>query len=372
MWKIPLSDLNFDEAEERAVIDVLRSKWLTMGDVTKRFEGAFAELIGVKHAIAVSNCTAALQLAYRALGVGRGDEVILPSLTFVATANAAVVEGGSVVLADVRSEQDLTISPEDVAARVTPRTKVITVVHYAGYPCDMAPILETARSRGLAVVEDCAHSPGASYGGVMTGAIGDVGCFSFFSNKNMTTGEGGMLTTNRDDLAAKLRLLRSHGMTTLTLDRHRGHSFSYDVVEPGFNVRLTELHAALGLVQLGKLPAANARRREIVMRYRAGLAGSDRVTVPFSDREGVWHILPVLLRPGADRDAFMTRMREAGIQTSIHYPPIHGFTAYRGVVATDGLSITDAVARRLVTLPLHPGLPDADVDTVVSRVRELA
>lgn len=374
MWKIPLSDLNFDEAEERAVLEVIRSKWLTMGDVTGRFEKAFAEMVGVKHALAVANCTAALQLAYRAVGVGRGDEIVLPSLTFVATANAAVVEGATPVFADIVGEEDLTVSPSDVAARITSKTRAVTVVHYAGYACDMSPILEAARKVGAAVIEDCAHSPGATHEGRMTGSLGTVGCFSFFSNKNMTTGEGGMLTTDDDALAAKMRLLRSHGMTTLTLDRHRGHSFSYDVVEAGYNMRLDEIHSALGLVQLGKLPAANAKRRELVLRYREGFAGARRVGVPFAHREGAYHIMPILLAEGTDRNAFMTGMREAGIQTSIHYPPIHGFTHYRAVVpeASKSLPWTERVAGRIVTLPLHPGLSLHDVDTVVAKVLELS
>src|SRR5947209_5225408 len=183
MWKIPLSDMDFDEREVEAVAEVVRSKWLTMGEVTGRFERAFAAYLGVRHAIAVTNCTAALQLAYHVLGAQPGADVIMPSLTFVATANAAVVEGGEPVFADIAGENDLTISPEDVARKITPRTRVITVVHYGGYPCEMDAILAIAREHGCAVVEDCAHSPGATYRGRATGTNGDLGCFSFFSNK---------------------------------------------------------------------------------------------------------------------------------------------------------------------------------------------
>ena len=379
MWKIPLSDIDFDGREVEAVTAVLNSKWLTMGEVTLKFERAFAELVGVPHAFAVTNCTAALQLAYRAVGVGPGDEVIMPSLTFVATANAAVVEGGVPVFADVIGENDLTLLPEDVLRKITPRTKAITVVHYAGYPCAIGAIMRIAEEHGLAVVEDCAHSPGASSEGRQTGAIGDVGCFSFFSNKNMTTGEGGMLTTRRDDLAERIRLLRSHGMTTLTLDRHKGHSFTYDVVDAGYNFRIDEVRSALGLVQLSKLEAANRRRAEIVRLYRSLLAESSDdagggLRLPFAGREegAAFHIMPALLDAGVNREAFMAEMRRAGVQTSIHYPPVHGFSYYRersGDYLPD-LPVTESVGRRLVTLPLYPGMSDEQVQEVADAVRQ--
>ncbi len=372
MWKIPLSDIAIGEEEIEAVSDVLRSGWLTMGEVTQRFERAFADFIGVRHAFAVTNCTAALQLAYRALAVGVGAEVIMPSLTFVATANAAAVEGATPVFADVASENDLTISPQDIEAKITPRTKAIAVVHYAGYPCAMDEILALARRHGLAVVEDCAHSPGAVYEGRKTGAIGDVGCFSFFSNKNMTTGEGGMLTTDRDDVAEKIRLLRSHGMTTLTLERHKGHAFSYDVVEPGYNFRIDEMRSALGLVQLGKLEESNVRRRVVDEMYRAELDGSAcGLALPFAAKsEGsVHHIMPALLSEGRDRASFMAAMREAGVQTSIHYPPVHQFGCYLKVGKTECLPVTDAIQERIVTLPMFPGMSREQVQYVGRAVR---
>lgn len=371
MWKIPLSDISLDDAEIEAVTNVLRSKWLTMGEVTQQFERAFADFVGVKHAFAVTNCTAALQLAYRVVGVGRGDEFILPSLTFVATANAGVVEGAVPVFADVCGENDLLISPDDIAAKITPRTKAITVVHYAGYPCAMDAILQIARQHNLAVVEDCAHSPGALFNGVPTGAIGDVGCFSFFSNKNMTTGEGGMLTTNRDDLAEEIRLLRSHGMTTLTLERHKGHSFSYDVVEAGYNFRIDEMRSALGLVQLGKLAASNERRAQVAAWYRGAFADGSEMKLPFAGREtgSVHHIMPSLLPSGCDRKAFMSAMRERGVQTSIHYPPIHRFAAYCDLLPKPHLPVTEALEERLVTLPLYPTMSQDDVNYVAQSAR---
>ena len=246
----------------------------------------------------------------------------MPSLTFVASANTAVALGGVPVFVDVESAEELNLSARDLARKITPRTRAISLVHYAGYPCDMAAILEVARAHRLPVVEDCAHAPGAKTPSVRS-ALGDVGCFSFFSNKNMTTGEGGMLTTDRDDLADRIRLLRSHGMTTLTLDRHLGHAFTYDVIEPGYNCRIDEMRAALGLAQLARLPENQLRRAERTFAYRKALGSAPGVTIPFAGRQtGAFHIFPVLLdNPGA-RPAFMTAMREAGIQTSIHYPRI--------------------------------------------------
>ena len=240
-WRIPLSDINFGPEEEQAVLEVIRSRWLTMGAVTQGFEQELAEYAGVKHAIAVTNATAALHLACVAAGLGPGDEAILPSLTFVATANAVRYTGARPVFADVEGVDSLNISPAAIEARITPRTRAILVVHYGGYACDMPAILEIARRHDLAVIEDAAHAIGSRLDGRMLGTWGAIGCYSFFSNKNMTTGEGGMLVTDDDGLAEKLRVLRSHGMTSLTWDRHKGHAWSYDVVDLGYNYRIDEV-----------------------------------------------------------------------------------------------------------------------------------
>ena len=381
---IPLFDLEIGTAEIEAVTGVLRSKWLTMGEMTGEFESAFSAYLGTPHCLAVSNGTAALHLALQALGIGPGDEVICPSLTFVATANAILYTGATPVFADIVGLDDLNMSPESIEACITKRTRAVLVVHYAGFTGDMAAILDLARRYDLKVVEDAAHAPGAAYawpaesGAAQrlqkAGTIGDAGCFSFFSNKNLAVGEGGMVVTPHDSVADKIRLMRSHGMTTLTLDRHKGHSFSYDVVELGYNYRIDEIRSALGIAQLQRLDAGNRRRRSIDRTYRDLLGDVPGLEIPFGAHRSMasHHILPVLLPEGADRAAFMTRMRhDMGIQTSIHYPPIHRFEHYRHLFDRDdtGLEKTMAACAREVTLPLYPGLTDAQVVHVASSVK---
>jgi dTDP-4-amino-4,6-dideoxygalactose transaminase len=300
-----------------------------------------------------------------------GDEVILPSLTFVATANAVRYTGASPIFADIQGETDLNISPVAIEAKITPQTRAIIVVHYGGYPCDMQRILEIADRHHLVVIEDAAHAPGSALDGRGLGSWGRVGCFSFFSNKNMTTGEGGMLTTNHSDVAQRLRLMRSHGMTTLTWDRHKGHAFSYDVVGLGYNYRIDEIRAAIGRCQLARLPGSNHRRRELSRTYWQRLnRETPEILTPFSQHAGVSasHLMPVLLPPGADRKIFMEEMKALGIQTSIHYPPIHTFTDFRSLAgfAVKELSLTENVAEREVTLPLFGSMTDAQVDQVVA------
>lgn len=375
MWKVPLFDTAFDEKEVEAAQRVIRSGWLTMGEVTQGFERRFAEFLSVKHAIAVSSCTAALHLANRALGIGQGDEVICPSLTFVAAANSIVYTGARPVFADIESLDNFSISLQDTEAKITQRTKAIQVVHYAGYPCNMDGIMDIAEGYRLRVIEDCAHAPAAEYKGRKCGGIGDIGCFSFFSNKNMTTGEGGMVTTNDDELAERLRLMPSHGMTSLTLDRHKGHAYSYDVIELGYNFRLDEIRSAIGLVQLEKLNDNNRRRQQIETWYRERLSSIPKIRVPYLNRVGIptHHIFPLLLDGNVSRDEFMSGMRERGIQTSIHYPPIHLFEFYRRTFGFEKghLPITEEVAGREVTLPLYPSMRGADVEYVCDSVAEL-
>jgi dTDP-4-amino-4,6-dideoxygalactose transaminase len=320
--------------------------------------------------LAVSNATVALHLACLAVGVGPGDEVIAPALTFVASTNAVLYTGAEVRFADINGPQDLNISPEEIEQQITARTKAILVVHYGGYPCQMEAIRAIADRHGLALIEDAAHAPGSSLKGIPLGAWGDVACFSFFSNKNMATGEGGMIVTNRDDLAERIGLLRSHGMTSLTWDRHKGHAYSYDVVDLGYNYRLDEIRSALGLAQLNKLLANNTRRRQLTQNYWQSLEDTP-LGLPFRETAGVssCHIMPVLLPEGVERKAFIDHLRADGIQTSIHYPPVHTFTYYRKRFPEVSLPKTERAADREVTLPLYPGMNAETMDLVVTAVR---
>ena len=373
-WRVPLFDPDLGQPEVDALTQVIRSKWLTMGELTEQFEKRFAGFVGCKHAVAVNSCTAGLHLALAAAGIGPGDEVICPALTFVATANAIRYTGARPVFADVASLEAWNVSRDTLDAVATPATKAVIVMHYGGYPCDMAAIGTWARERKILVVEDAAHAPGARTDGRAIGNWGDFGCFSFFSNKNLTTGEGGMVTTNRDDCLGRLRRLRSHGMTTLTLDRYRGHAYSYDVTDFGYNYRMSELNAALGLVQLQALAERNAQRRQLAERYRSNLAAVSELMLPFSLARGesACHLMPVLLPRGCDRARTMDRLKQAGIQTSIHYRPIDTFTAYQaaGLGPCADLPLTHEIGARELTLPLYPGLPESEVDYVCEKVAE--
>lgn len=368
-WDIPLADLTFDQHEMDAVAEILRSGWLTMGAATQQFEANFSEYNNVPHSIAVSSCTAALHLACIAADLGPGDEVILPALTFVATANAVRYTGATPVFADIHSLEDLTISPESIREKITPRTKAIIVMHYAGYPCNMAEIQQIAEEHNLLVIEDAAHAVGAELDGKMMGTLGDIGCYSFFSNKNLVTGEGGMMVTHDEEIAQRLSRLRSHGMSSLTWDRHKGHAFSYDVVDLGYNYRLDEIRSALGISQLQKLDTNNQARRSLVRYYQAQLAEKcPEFSVPFTKHRGTTaaHIMPVLVPDRTDRQTVMEHLKANRIQTSIHYPPITSFSNYQQLFdKRPVLPITDYAAQKELTLPLFPTMTEAQIDQVV-------
>ena len=368
-WRVPLSDIVVDDELAETVLAVVRSGWWSMGPQVEEFESEFASFCGAKHALAVANGTASLHLGLLTVGLAPGDEVIVPSLNFVAAANAIVHSGGTPVFCDIAGPDEPNADPADIEAAVGPRTKAILALHYGGFPCDMDAIAAIAERHGLAIVEDAAHAPGASFRGRMCGTLGSIGCFSFFANKNLPVGEGGIVVTDDDALAERMRLLRSHGMTTLTWDRHRGHASSYDVVTAGLNYRLDELRAAIGLVQLSRLPDENAARAKIAARYREALDGTRGLSMPFGHnderREPSHHLAVALLPETVDRDAVRSSLRDKGVQTSVHYPPIHLFTYYRETVAPRPLPQTEAVGESLLTLPLFGRMTDAQVDAVV-------
>lgn len=371
-WKITLADIVMAEEEIEAAVRVVRSGWLTMGPRTKEFEIALGRYHGAKHAIAVSSGTAALHLSCAALGLSAGDEVIMPALTFVATANAAVVCGAKPVFADIISLDEPTIDPAHVASLITDRTRAIVVVHYAGYGCRMKELLGIARSQGIAVIEDCAHAPGVLEGQRYLGTWGKVGCFSFFSNKNMTTGEGGMIVTDDDSLAERTRRLRSHGMTSGTWERHHDRPQDYDVVEPGWNYRIDEIRSAIGLAQFPKLAGINQRRMELTSLYRGLLQDVPHVCLPFRQYTGATaaHILPLLAENVEVRKVVVAALSAAGVQTSHHYPPVHLFKHYREKMGQrEGvLPKTELFAEREITLPLHNRMRDQDVEYITAAI----
>jgi dTDP-4-amino-4,6-dideoxygalactose transaminase len=369
-WIVPLSDVVGDDELVEAAADAVRSGWWSSGPRVAELEDRFAAYTGTQHALAVANGTAALHLALVALGIGPGDEVITPSLTFVAAANAVRLTGATPVFCDIGGPDDLNLDTADVESAITERTKAVLVLHYGGFPCDMDTVLELAARHGIAVVEDAAHGLGARIGDRSCGTLGAVGCFSFFANKNLPIGEGGMVVTDDPELADRLKLLRSHGMTTLTWDRHRGHASSYDVLTVGFNYRLDEIRAAMALVQLERLPALTRRRGALAERYVERLHGVAGIVVPFAgaDRAAAAHHLAVVVLPEhTDREQVRAALAQAGVQTSVHYPPVHRFTAYQGQ-STRELPRTESVADRLLTLPLYPTLSDAHLEHVVESV----
>ena len=362
-----VSEPSLDGEEMTAVVDAIASNWITMGGRVEAFERAFAEAHGVAGAAAVNSCTAGLHLALQAFDIGPGDEVLVPSLSFVATANCVLYCNATPVFVDTESLELPLLSCEDAAAKCTPRTRAVIVMHYAGYVVDREAWREFADSRGLILIEDSAHAVGAERGEI----FGDAAIFSFFGNKNMTTAEGGMVVAPDPEILRRVRQARGHGMTSSTMQRLRGgHAAAYDVTMLGNNYRMDELRAAIGLVQLKKLGGWNARRKALALEYERNLAAMcPEVSVPFRNRRNAsrpssHHIMPVLLPVHADRQAVIDRLRESGVQTSFHYPPIHTLSFYRDRHPSPRLPTTEEFATRELTLPLHPKMQHSQVEYV--------
>ncbi|HEX5619858.1 MAG TPA: DegT/DnrJ/EryC1/StrS family aminotransferase [Solirubrobacteraceae bacterium] len=353
-WKVPLADVAVPEEDIAIVADVYRSGWLSMGPRTAEFEHALADYTGARHALATANGTAALHLICLAAGFGPGDEVIVPSLTFVASVNAIAYTGATPVFVDIAGLETPWPSAAAVEAAITPRTRGVMTVAYGGHPGEIAAIRELAERRGLTLLEDAAHAIGVRHEGRHVGTFGAAGAFSFFSNKNLAIGEGGAVVTDDEELAERMRLLRSHGMTTLTWDRHRGHASTYDVVALGFNYRIDEPRAALATARLARLDAENERRAALVRRYRERLPDGVVATAP-----GGLHIFTVVV--DGDRDAMREGMAQRGVQTSVHYPPAHRFSIYAG----EALPVTEAYANSTLTLPLFADMTEAQQDLVI-------
>ena len=359
---IAVAEPQLGREEKDALNDVIDSGWITMGSQVRSFERKFADMHGVADAVAVSSCTAGLHLALQAIGISEGDEVLVPALSFVATANAVLYTGATPVFVDIESLDVPIMSASDAAAKCTARTRAVIIMHYGGYMADCDVWRDFADARGLYLIEDSAHAVGSSKKGI----FGDLAVFSFFGNKNMTTAEGGMVVALDPSVLALTRQARGHGMTTGTMERLHGGMITYDVTMLGFNYRMDELRGAVGLVQLRHLDEWNEKRRIASQTYRVLLAECcPDVLVPFqSSRLSTHHIMPVLLPRDVDRQRICDSLRADGVQTTNHYPPIHWFTWFRTKFPGIRLPLTEEFAMRELTLPLHPNLSAGQVKTV--------
>jgi perosamine synthetase len=371
--RIPYGRHEIDDADIAAVVSVLRGDWLTTGPVVEQFEHAFARFTGAPHAVACANGTAALHLAMAAAQIGPGDEVIVPALTFAASANCARYVGATVRFADVHPDT-LTVDPAHVEALVTPRTRAIVAVDYAGLPADLSPLRTIADRHGLVLVEDGCHAPGAMYLGRRVGEIADLTTFSFHPVKHLTTAEGGMITTSDAELATRLRTLRNHGITTDQRQRAALGTWEYDMVTLGWNYRLSDLQCALGLSQLAKLPRWLAHRRTLAARYDAAFVDEPAITLQHvpADRTHAWHLYPVRIAgdaPAASRAAVFTALRAQGIHANVHYRPVYLHSYWRDLGYAAGLCpVAEHAYDGLLSLPMWHGLEEAVQDRVIEAV----
>lgn len=368
-----------EEEEIKAVVEVLQSGWLTTGPRVREFEAAFAKFTGAGHAVAVSSCTAALHLALSAIDLEEGDEVIVPTMTFAASGEVVLYFKGRPVLVDC-GRNSFHMDPDQVEAAVTSRTRAIMPVHYAGFPCDMDPILEVAKRHNLKVIEDAAHSFPASYKGRMVGTIGDITCFSFYATKTMTTGEGGMITTENPEYADRMRILSLHGISRDSWKRYMaGGKWRYEILETGYKYNLTDLQAAIGLVQLAKSEAMRSRREALARRYTALLGSQDSFLLPSAppEVEHAWHLYVIQLNPEVqciDRDQVVEELQKRGIGTSVHFIPLHTHPLYREKCGYRYGQFPNAEKRFAgsISLPLYPGLSFEEQDRVVEALSEIA
>lgn len=374
---LPYGHHAIDEDDIQAVVDVLRSDWLTTGPKVAAFEEAFADYVGARFAVAFSSGTAALHGAAFAAGLGSGDEAITTPLTFCATANCVLYTGATPVFADVCPDT-LTLAPDDVARRITPRTKALLPVDYGGHPADLDALLALTEGHGLVVVEDACHALGAQYRGRRVGGISHITVFSFHPVKHITTGEGGMVTTDNPELARRLRLFRNHGIDSDPRRRQAEGQWYYEMVELGYNYRLTDVGCALGLSQLHKLEGNLARRREIAALYDQSFQHVRGVVPPTvrPDVDPAWHLYPIrldLANLRADRAAVLAALRAENLAVTVHYIPVHLHSYYRRRFGFRGgeYPVTEDAYQRLITLPLSHGMTDQDVQDVICAVTKV-
>lgn len=375
---IPFHRPQIEEDEVRSVVETLRSGWLTTGENVKRFEEDFAKYLGCDYAIAVNSCTAALHLALEAVGVGQGDEVIVPTMTFTATAEVVLYLNAVPVLVDCR-RGDLNIDPDLIERTITAKTKAIIPVHFAGQPCDMEPILHIAKNHKLFVIEDAAHALPARYLGSAIGTLGDITCFSFYATKTITTGEGGMAATQNPEWAARMRMMSLHGISHDAWKRYsKEGSWFYEVLRPGFKYNLTDVAAALGLVQLAKCDRFREERRRIAALYDQGFADLNEIERPSvaPAREHAWHLYVIQLnldRLRIDRGEFIEALKGRNIGASVHFIPLHLHPFYRNAFGYKPGDFPNAAAayERILSLPIFPGMTDDQVERVIDAVRDI-
>jgi dTDP-4-amino-4,6-dideoxygalactose transaminase len=369
-WQVPLSAVRLTEADIEAATEVYRSGWLSMGPRTEELERAFEEYTGAGRCLAVSSCTAGLHLAMAGLGLGPGDEAIVPSITFVASANAVAYTGARPIFADIAAVDRPWLSAASADAAITTETKAIVAVSYGGHPGDIDALRELADDRGLVLIEDAAHGSGSWLGDRHLGTFGQAGAISFSAGKNLGVGEGGMLLTSDEELAERARLMRWHGVTRSIWERHQASTESYDVAGLGFNYRIDDARAALARSRLSRLEEDNARRGAIAGRYRdelGGLAGIGLLADPPESARVSNSMFAVVLDEDVDRDAFRDSLAEDGIQTSVHFSPVHRFELYAGNGAD--LPVADAFAARTVSLPMFPEMAEGQQAQVIEAVR---
>ncbi|MGZ6021494.1 MAG: UDP-4-amino-4,6-dideoxy-N-acetyl-beta-L-altrosamine transaminase [Rhizomicrobium sp.] len=374
---LPYGRQEIGDADIKAVVEALCSDWLTTGPRVGQFEKAFARFCGATEGVAVNSGTAALHAAMRAVGIGLGDEVIVPAITFAASANAAIYEGGTPVFADVEADT-LLIDPSCVEKLITPKTKAIVAVDYAGQPADYDALRALAKNRNIAIVADACHAPGATYKGRMAGTLADISCFSFHPVKHLTTCEGGMTLTDDREKAAHMRRFRNHGIDSDHRKRDAEGTFAYDMVELGYNYRLPDVQCALGLAQLERLPRWVAKRRTVAAWYEDALRGMTHVRPlrVHADRTNAYHLYVVrldLAKLSIDRARAFAHLRERGIGANVHYAPVYLHSYYRSRGYQTGLCpVAEQTYREILTLPMFPAMSQGDVTRVANALRELS
>lgn len=375
---VPFYVPEIGEEEIRSVIETLRSGWLTTGAKAKRFEEDFAGYVGCRHAVAVNSCTAALHLALDAVGLKEGDEVLIPTMTFAATAEVVLYFKAKPVLIDCQSDT-LNLDPQQIQRVITPRTKAIIPVHMGGQPCDMAPILEVARRHNLKVIEDAAHALPAAYQGKKVGAIGDITCFSFYATKTITTGEGGMATTENSEWAERMRMMSLHGISHDAWKRYtKEGSWYYEILSPGFKYNLTDIAAAIGIEQLKKCNEFWEARQRIAVNYAKAFADLKEIQLPVcrNDVQHAWHLFVIQLnleRLKINRNQVVEALREERIGPSVHFIPLHLHPYYRDKFRyrPEDFPKASAAFERIISLPIYPKMTEGNVRDVIVSLRKL-